>query len=148
MRIFVGGLWAKVSRSDLDQLVAEALRGPWYKLYAPRGQITTCELLQMTDLSGGKTEYSAVISVEPSRLGWEVVQYLEGLFVNKSQLTSHKWFPRNGLSDRRVSFASETDDSARERRAKSTDRRRELNVQPLGRNMVRAVQGFERSYGS
>lgn len=151
MRIFVGGLWAKVKWRDMEQLVAQALRGPWYKLHAPRGRMVNCELQQMKDLKSGGTEYCAVIEVEPTRLAWEVVQYLEGLDVHGRQLTSHKWFPRDGMNDRRVSRldGEEAPQSGHERRSdRRQDRRRELDIQPLGRNMVRAVQGFERSYGS
>jgi hypothetical protein len=149
MRIYVGGLWSRVGRQDLENLVAEALRGPWYRLRAPRGHMTRCELQQMTDIRGGDTEYCAVIEVEPSRLGWEVVQHLEGLQVNGHRLTSHKWFPRNGLFDRRVGSQEGGAEIKRDRRSEQrNDRRRQLNVQPLGKKLVRAVQGFERSYGS
>lgn len=149
MRIFVGGLWAKVGWRDMENLVAEALRGPWYKFHAPRGRMSNCELQRMTDVRGGRTEYCAIIEVDPPRLGWEVVQYLEKLKLHGRRLTAHKWFPRTGIYDRRAAPEDGASGVKRDRRStQRPDRRRQLNIQPLGKSMVSAVQGFERSYGA
>lgn len=149
MRIYIGGLWAKVGQADLEALINQRLRGPWYKLYAPRGRMRSCELLQMVDLRSGETEYCAVIDVDSIRLGWELIKALDGLKVHGNTLNAHKWFRRTGIFERRATGLVEAPPVGRERRDTGhPDRRRELSIQPLGRNMVRAVRGFERSYGS
>jgi hypothetical protein len=148
MRIYIGGLWSKVGWSDLEALVSQALRGPWYRLYAPRGRMIGCELLQMTDLDNGETDYSAVIDIEPARLGWEVIQHVEGLYAYGQTLSAHKWFERSGMYDRRVPMLdSEASPGMDRRDLVRNDRRRQLNIRPLGKSMVNSVRGFERSYG-
>lgn len=149
MRIYVGGLWSKVGRADLEELVKQSLRGPWYRLHAPRGRMADCELLQMVDLRNGDTEFCAVIEVGSSKLGWEVIHFLDGLHVNGHTLNAHKWFPRKGIFDRRVFGEDEAPSLGLDRRDDGRrDRRRQLNVHPLGKRMVHAVRGFERSYGA
>lgn len=150
MRVYVGGLWRGIGRRDLDRLVRDTLRGPWYKMHMPRGQLVDCQLLEMIDRRSGKREYCAVIEVEPNRLSWDVVQQLDGAKVHGRVLHAHRWFARKGLADRRASFISAdgpAGDMARDRRG-GGDRRRRLDVRPLDRPLVSAVSGFQRSYGS
>jgi hypothetical protein len=148
MKIHLGGLWSGVKRRELDELVAKPLRGPWYRLHMPRGQLASCELLELTDLQAADArEYCAVLDIQPARLGWEVMQYLDGLRVHGVTLKAHKWFPRHGVEDRRDGLGLAQAELARDRRA-GQDRRRKLQIEPLGASMVRAVRGFERSYGA
>ena len=150
MRIYVGGLWPGIGRRDLDRLVRESLRGPWYKMHMPRGQLVDCQLLELIDRNSGDSEYCAVIEVEPHRLSWDVVQQLHGAKVHGRVLRAHRWFARKGLADRRAGIIAQDDpgrDMARDRRA-GGDRRRPLDVRPLDRPVVSAVSGFQRSYGS
>lgn len=150
MRIYVGGLWPGVARRDLERLVQEALRGPWYKMHLPRGQLVGCRLLEMVEHKKGGSDYCAVIEVEPNRLSWEVLQHLDGAQVHGRKLRAHRWFPRKGLTDRRLSAIHDRGlegTLAKDRRSGS-DRRRALDVRPLDREMVTAVSGFQRSYGA
>lgn len=148
MQIYVGGLWARVTSRDLDQLVRELLRGPWYKLYLPRGGLADCKLLQMTDRSKGSIEYCALIAVEPRRMAWEVVHQLDGAHLHGHQLHAHRWFVRKGLADRRaMAMNDESEDTGGSNRRNGRDRRRLLDIHPLNRNLTHAVAGFERSYG-
>lgn len=150
MRVFLGGLWPGVRRRDLDRMVREALRGPWYRMHTPRGQMTGCELLELQDRKTGHSEYCAVIEVEPNRLGWEVVQHLDGAHAHGYVLSAHRWFERKGMADRRTgidAFEVNDDKAARERRT-GRDRRRALDVRPLDVNMVTAMSGFQRTYGA
>lgn len=149
MRVYLGGLWSGIGRKDLDRLVRQTLRGPWYKLHMPRGQLADCELLELVERKTGHTEHCAVIEVEPHRLGWELVQQLDGINYRGRVLRAHRWFPRKGLADRRGStFNEEAPEAmARDRRA-GRDRRRPLDIRPAGRQQVSAVSGFQRSYGS
>lgn len=147
MKIFVGGLWSRVKRRELKDLVSRQLRGPWYRLHMPRGRLAACELLEMTDLADDSTEYCAVIDIEPARLGWEVMQQLDGLHTKGAKLRAHKWFPRKGVVDRRDASGAHQAEVARDRRDRA-DRRRRLQIESVGANLVQAVPGFERSYGA
>lgn len=148
MRVFVGGLWSSVGYKDVDRLVRELLRGPWYKLHLPRGRLADCELLQMTERKSGKAEYCAVIEIAPNRLGWEVLHQLDGAQLHGRTLHAHRWFPRVGLAERRANdMHDESEPQAGLDRRAGRDRRRLLEVQPLNRNLVRSVAGFQRSYG-
>jgi hypothetical protein len=147
MKIYVGGLWAQPKRRELNELIARQLRGPWYRLRMPRGRLASCQLLEMTDPVSDTSEFCAVIEVQPARLGWEVLQQLEGLRTHGTILRAHKWFPRKGVSDRRDHSGVLSPEVARERRT-GTDRRRALQIEPVGAHRVQAMQGFERSYGA
>jgi len=149
MRIFVGGLLASVRTHDLDRLVRELLRGPWYKLYIPRGQLAECELLQLTEKGTHHKEYCALVRIEPHRLGWDVVHRLDGAHLQGRTLHAHRWFPRVGLADRRAMSMNDNDESALgSNRRNGRDRRRALQVQPLNGRLTEAMPGFQRSYGS
>ena len=147
MKIFVGGLWPQATRHELQKLVDKALRHPWYMLHAARGTMVGCNLIQMTEHAGGHTEYNGVIEVDPTRIGWELVEALNGAVVHGHQLRAHKWFPRKGLPDRRVAFLGDEDSAGAERRAER-DRRRRMSVHVVGQAQTQAVRGFERSYGA
>lgn len=150
MRVYVGGLWPGIGRRDLDRLVRESLRGPWYKMHMPRGRLIDCEMLELVDRKTGSSEYCAVIEVEPNRLSWDVVHQLDGARVHGRVLRAHRWFARKGLADRRAGAIHDDGprgDMARDRRT-GRDRRRLLDVRPLDRLQVTAVRGFQRSYGS
>jgi hypothetical protein len=149
MRVFVGGLWSSVGYKDLDRLVSELLRGPWYKLHVARGKLAKCELLQLTERKSGRTEYCAIIDVQPHRVAWEVVQQLDGAEIHGRILHAHRWFPRLGLAERRANGMHDEREaqSGKDRRA-GRDRRRMLEIEPMHRKLIQAVAGFQRSYGS
>lgn len=149
MKIFIGGLWPHATRHELQKLVNKSLRRPWYMFNAARGTMVNCSLMQMTDKKSGSIEYNGVIEVDPTRLGWELVQALDGAVVQGYALRAHKWFPRKGLPERRVSFlgGEEAADAGSERRSVK-DRRRRMSVHMLGQSQAHAVRGFERSYGA
>jgi hypothetical protein len=148
MQIFVGGLWSSVTTHDLDRLVRELLRGPWYKLHVPRGKLADCKLLRLTDRRTGRSEYCALIAVEPRRMAWEVVHRMDGARLHGRALRAHRWFERKGLADRRaMAISDESDDAGVKNRRSGRDRRRGLDIHALNRSLTHAVAGFERSYG-
>lgn len=149
MRIYVGGLWAGVSRAELDCLVRESLRGPWYKLHMPRGRLADCQLYELQGAPPRPREYCAVIQVEPHRLGWEVVQRLDGIHHHGHALAAHRWFSRKGLRDRRASDINDEFPAVvtKSDRRMGRDRRRGHEMRRLGPTRVEAVSGFQRSYG-
>lgn len=147
MKIFVGGLWPHATQKELQKLVDRALKGPWYTLHASRGTLVGCNLMQMTEHRTGHVEYNGVIEVDPTRLGWEVVEALDGAVVHGHTLRAHKWFPRKGLPDRRVSFLGEENAAGSERRSVK-DRRRRMSVHVVGQSLTRAVSGYERLHGA
>jgi hypothetical protein len=147
MKIFVGGLWSHPKRRELEELVSERLRGPWYRLHMPRGEVASCQVLEMTDLKDDSTEYCALIEIQPPRLGWEVLQHLDGLRTHGVKLRAHKWFPRKGVPDRRDHSGIFTAEVARDRRA-GFDRRRRLQVDTYVPAHIEAMSGFQRSHGA
>ncbi len=147
MKIFVGGLWPQINRREMRQLVEKALKTPWYRFGVPRGRMVGCELMKVTDKATGQTEYSGVVEVSPTRLGWELIESLNGAIVNGQPLRAHKWFARSGVSDRRGSLHREVLSSGFERRERP-DRRRQLRIDMPGTMRVQAVAGFERSHGA
>ena len=144
MKIYVGGLWPQANRHELQKRVDKALRRPWYQLRTARGTMVGCNLVQMTEHKSGNTEYSGVIEVDPTRVGWELVEALNRAVIHGHQLRAHKWFPRKGLPDRRVAFLGDEESAGAERRAEK-DRRRRMSVHVVGEVQTRAVRGFERS---
>lgn len=147
MKIFIGGLWPHATRKELQKLVDKALRRPWYMLHGSRGTLVGCNLMQMTEHNSGHVEYSGVIEVDPTRVGWELVEALDGAVVQGHTLRAHKWFPRKGLPDRRVSFLGGEKGAGVERR-NAKDRRRHLSVHVVGQPQTKAVSGFERVHGA
>lgn len=147
MKIFVGGLGPQVSQKAMRKLVQGALKGPWYRFGAPRGQMTECELMTMTDKRDGQVEHSSVIEISPTRLGWELLESLNGAIINGRPLRAHKWFPRDGMRDRRDILSGRTLSSGLERRERP-DRRGHLRIDIPSVVRVQAVPGFERSHGA
>lgn len=147
MKIFVGGLWPQVSQKEMRKLVQDALKGPWYRLGAARGQMVGCELMKMTDKRDGQVEHNGVIEVSPTRLGWELLESLNGAIINGRPLRVHKWFPRDGMRDRRGILSDRTLSSGLERR-ECPDRRGHLRIDIPSVVRVQAVPGFERSHGA
>lgn len=147
MHIYLGGLWQGISRSELELLVRNKLRAPWYLLRAARGQLIGCEIFEMIERQTGKMEYCAVLQVQPSRLSWEFVSKVNRAVARGRQLHAHRWFKREGAGDRRIGGTSSPVASVERR--ETLDRRRRLKVRNLAKSFsVQAVSGFERSHGA
>ncbi len=150
MRIFLGGLRVGATRDDVDQLVRRALRGPWYRLYSPRGQLIGCELWQLVNRQTADTEQCAVLRVTPNRLSWDLVHALQDAALAGRRLRAHRWLPRTTILDRRLDGPVAHHPALRAERRGGTDRRGRVKVRRVAGTgpQVEGVSGFERSHGA
>lgn len=102
MKIFVRCQGDPCGRGALTDFVRRALRGPWYTGFRQRGEVVDCRVVRVMDLSGRRVEYHGLVEVRPARIGWYLVQRLDGRQLLGAPAQVRKWFDRDGrCADRR-----------------------------------------------
>lgn len=145
MKILVRDIPAITKRKDLLNFVTKAMKGPWYKGFASRGDVTYCEILRIKDLEDGHANYHGILDIVPSKLAWEVIGMLNGSeFMGKAVLV-RKWHDRTGSGDRRMPLAVGAQHGY-ERRKSDTDRRRNVEVRNVTGLDVKGLKGFSRTH--
>lgn len=130
MKIFIRGNGGAFGRDELIRFAESGLRGPWYTGFRPRGELLNCHILRVMDASGRRSEYHGLIEVKPSRVGWDLIQRLNGKRLHGRAVQVRKWFERNRSRDRRTEADYGVFPRERERRAQH-ERRRLVRVQYL-----------------
>jgi len=142
MKIFIRCNGGAFSRDELSGFVRRGLRGPWYTGFRQTGDIVQCQIVRAMDRSGRRIEYHGLVEVRPTRIGWQLINRLNGRSLHGQAVEVRKWFERNGggSSDRRHARDLIPFPVARNRRQPS-ERRRLVRVQLL-RDLPDAVLGF------
>lgn len=131
MKIFLRCHGQAMSRDTLLRFVRKGLRGPWYAGFRELGEIGSCLIVRVMDLSGRQIEYHGLVEVRPARLGWQVMQRLNGRRLMGQQVQARKWFDRTSQgADRRRLEGLQAYPMDQDRR-RDTDRRRMVRVQFL-----------------
>lgn len=130
MKIFIRGNGGAFSREELVRFAESGLRGPWYTGFRQKGELLNCQIVRVMDQAGRHSEYHGLIEVKPSRVGWELIQRLNGKKLHGRSVQVRKWFDRSKSQDRRSQAELHTFPSDSERRQR-TERRRLVRVQYL-----------------
>lgn len=131
MKIFVRCQGDAFDRGALTDFVRRALRGPWYTGFRLRGQVVDCHIVRVTDLSGRRSEYHGLVEVRPARIGWYLVQCLDGKPLMGKVVRVRKWFDRNGRCPDRRRLAGLSAYPRHLDRRSGGERRRMVRVQLL-----------------
>lgn len=132
MKIFIRCHGEAFSRGALTDFVSRALRGPWYTGFKRRGRVVDCQIVRVMDLNGRRTEYHGLVEVRPARIGWYLVQRLDGRPLRGRRVRVRKWFDRSssGGVDRRKVGGLSAFPEERDRRS-GEERRRMVRMQLL-----------------
>lgn len=149
MRIFVGGFRLGTSTAEVEKMVARVLRGPWYRLFAPRGQLAECQRLQLVNRQTAISEQCMLLRVSPNRLGWDLVHGLQDASYKGRRLRVHRWLQRSALTDRRVGAPAVQHPAMRSERRGGGERRGRTKIGRLDDDvpLTQPVSGFDRSHG-
>jgi hypothetical protein len=145
MKIFIRGHGGAFGRQELVDFVESGLRGPWYTGFRSQGEVASCQILRIMDVSGRRCEYHGLIHVKPSKVGWALIQKLNGKRMRGKAVQVRKWFERSKSHDRRSLGGLHTYPLDRERRG-AQERRRMVRVQLL-KDLPSALKGAERLRG-
>lgn len=132
MKIFIRGNGVAFSREELLGFVERGLRGPWYTAFRQLGDVASCQIMRVMDVSGRRVEYHGLVDIKPTRVGWRVIERLQGARLRGEPVQVRKWFERSGggSGDRRRSRDILPYPRHSDRRAQ-LERRRMVRVQLL-----------------
>lgn len=131
MKLFIRCHGEAFDRDTLTDFVDRGLRGPWYKGFRARGEVVACRIVRVMDLAGRRVEYHGLVEVRPARIGWYLIQRLQGRPLQGRPVQVRKWFERSAQGmDRRQLGGLAVLPAERERR-RVADRRRLVRVQLL-----------------
>lgn len=123
MKLFIRCQRNAVDRAALMKFVRRALRGPWYTGFRRRGEVVDCRIVRVMDRPGRHVEYHGLVDVRPARIGWQLVQSLNGQALRGGTVQVRKWFDRSG---------------------RGTDRRKLTGLSAMSRDMDRRGGGERR----
>ena len=131
MKIFIRCNGTVMGSDTLTDFVDRGLRGPWYTGFRHRGELVNCQIVRVIDTSSRQVEYHGLVDVRPTRIGWQLIQRLDGQRLNGVPVRVRKWFDRNGQGvDRRHLGHMDNTPMQRDRR-QTSDRRRMVRMEIL-----------------
>lgn len=145
LKVLIKDVKATTKRKDLVSFFSKAIKGPWYKGFASKGDIISCDLISIKDLENGHISHHGLAEITPCKLAWEVVSQLNGKEFLGQTVMVRKWHERTGMGDRRVPLPVERV-MGHERRKNHNDRRGNKEIRSETSLSVRGVKEFARSY--
>lgn len=130
MKIFVRSTGGAFTRRQLIRFAYAGLRGPWYTLYRPEGEVRDCRILRITDASGRRVDFHGLLDVRPTAAAWALIQRLDSKMLAGNPVRVRKWFERVNAGAGRRGLPSARPWPGDDRR-RITDRRRTVRVQLL-----------------
>ncbi|MES9844989.1 MAG: RNA-binding protein [Candidatus Sedimenticola sp. PURPLELP] len=131
MEIFLRRLPEKVSRLDLLRFVAPAIhQNSAIPVTTPRAEISNCEIIQVTNLSTGKTEFHGLAKIEPAAAALTAIECLNGHELNGANIEVRQFYRRSPFRDQRLDVSHILPPEIMEKR-KGDRRRSGLKVEIL-----------------
>lgn len=140
MEIFIRQLPDSVTRVELAKFINQAIPSRWSLLgRVPQGEMIRCQIIKVTDIDAGITEFHGWADIEPVNVSQEVIEKLKGISLRGKRMKVRKFYRRSRLRDRRKHQTSSVAAAFKEKR-KGDQRRPNLVVELLHADSTHSSQ--------
>jgi hypothetical protein len=127
MKVFLRRVSPDSTLDDLYKFVAAAVGPRWYAPFRADGQISDCELLNISTRRGKWLETHCVVDIEPAEVAERAILRLNGRKLRGEVVEVRRWHERAEGNDRRD--AGNTAELQGDEQRRSDRRRAGLNLQ-------------------